>query len=78
MTNDVLTSKIPEKLGIRIVPKVLAAEPNYVQIAMGWYAQYEKTGSHDALMQSRHFAGVAHEMGQASLLDDPTQDELLR
>jgi hypothetical protein len=29
-------------------------------------------------MQSRHFAGVAHEMGQAILLDDPTQDELLR
>lgn len=70
--NEFDTSKISEKLGIRILPKVLVAEPNYVLIALKWQAQHDKTGSNEALLAAKHFVKVATEMGQAEMLDDPT------
>jgi len=70
--NEFSTSKMSEKLGIRILPKVLVAEPNYVLIALKWQHQHDMTGSNEALLAARHFAKVATELGQAELLDDPT------
>jgi hypothetical protein len=66
------TSKINEKLGIRILPKILVAEPNYVQIALKWFQLYEKTGSNEAYLATRHFLRVAEELDQAEILDDLT------
>ncbi len=67
-------SKINEKLGIRILPKILVAEPNYVQIALKWHLLHEKTGRNDALLASQHFLRVAEEMQQAVILDDHTME----
>jgi hypothetical protein len=70
--SELNTSKMSEKLGIRVLPKVLVAEPNYVLIALKWSEEHDKTGSNDALLAAKHFAKVATELGQAEMLDDPT------
>ena len=68
------TSEVSEKLGVKILPKKLVAEPDYVQIALKWRLLYEKTGRNDALLASRHFLRVAEEMQQAEVLDDLTME----
>lgn len=55
-------SALMSSLGI--IPSINIAKsgvPDYLVIALGWYARYDRTGENFALQNYHHYIGVAQE-----------------
>ncbi len=56
---------------------VRSGMPDYFKIYTKWIEHYKRSGDQQSKMYAYHYARVAEEMGQATIDDDVTMDDLL-